>query len=594
LPTNSVQSLQCSTYLLFPPTGSKCRSRKGQSNRLRSACLVLFLAAATAIAARAQNFTTLHSFDGADGSGPEGTLIQGLDGNFYGTTTQGGANAGGGSPDGTIYKITPQGTLTVLHSFCSQTGCPGGAAPFAGLLLGHDGNFYGTANGAGTFAGGTVFKISAQGTFTTLYNFCQLSLCPDGSSPTGGLAQGTDGNFYGTTFYGGANNDGGTVFKITPQGSFTTLYSFCAQANCVDGWHPQAGLVQGSDGNLYGTTFNGGANGGGTVFKITPQGKRTTLYGFCSQANCTDGENPYAGVIQAADGNFYGTTLNGGNAGSFFGTVFKITPQGALTTLYSFCSQNSCADGYSPYAGLFQGTDGNFYGTTNTGGAYFEGTIFEITPQGTLTTLFSFCAQSKCSDGGGEVTGVVEATNGKLYGTTLGGGAYQYGTVFSLSAGLGPFVQMLPASGKVGAAVKIQGTNLTGTTAVSFHGTAATFTVVSGTLIKTTVPSGATTGTVKVTTPHGVLTSNKTFRVTPQILSFSPPSGPVGTTVTITGVSLTQTSKVTFGAVKATVFSVISDTQVTAAVPTGAVTGKIGVTTPGGTALSATSFTVTP
>lgn len=514
LPTNSVQWLRCSTHLQFPSPGSGCGSRRGKSG-LKTAGLVFLLSIATAIAAPAQTFTTVHSFTGTDGSGPEGTLIQGLDGNFYGTTTQGGANGSGGTPDGTIYKITPQGTLTVLHSFCSQTGCPGGAAPFAGLVLGNDGNFYGTANGAGTFAAGTVFKISAQGAFTTLYNFCPLTLCPDGSAPSGGLAQGTDGNFYGTTFYGGANNDGGTVFKITPQGSLTTLYSFCAQAVCVDGWHPQAGLVQGSDGNLYGTTSNGGANGGGIVFKITKQGVITTLHSFCAQANCPDGENPYAALIQAADGNFYGTTLNGGNAGSFYGTVFKITPQGALTTLYSFCSQSGCADGYSPYAGLFQGTDGNFYGTTNTGGANFEGTVFKITPQGTLTTLFSFCAQSQCSDGGGEVTGIVQATSGKLYGTTLGGGTNQFGTVFSLNAGLGAFVQTFPTSGKVGSAVKIQGTNLTGATAVSFHGIAATFTVVSGSLIKTTVPVGATTGAVKVTTPHGVLTSIKTFRVTP-------------------------------------------------------------------------------
>ncbi len=515
LSTNSVQSLQSSTYLLFPPTGSRCRSRKGQPNRIRTACLVLLLAVGTAVVASAQTFATLHSFVGTDGNVPQGTLIQGLDGNFYGTTYEGGANGSSGTPDGTIYKITPQGILTILHSFCSQTGCLGGAAPFAGLLQGNDGNFYGTASSAGTFGGGTVFKVSSQGTFTTLYNFCPQALCPDGQSPTGALAQGVDGNFYGTTFYGGANGRG-TVFKITPQGTLTTLYNFCPQTGCVDGQSPQAGLVQGTDGNLYGTTSYGGADGHGTVFKITLQGTLTTLHSFCSVANCTDGDTPYAGVIQGTDRNFYGTTLYGGTvAPSVYGTVFKITPQGVLTTLYSFCSQSNCGDGFTPYAGLFQGADGNFYGTTNTGGANFEGTVFKITPQGTLTTLFSFCVQSQCSDGFGSFAGVVEATSGKLYGTTAAGGANQFGTVFSVNVGLGAFVQTLPVFGKVGSAVKIQGTNLTGTTAVSFHGTAATFTVVSGILIKTTVPSGATTGTVKVTTPHGVLTSNKTFRVTP-------------------------------------------------------------------------------
>ena len=515
MPTYCVQWLRCSTHLQFPSPGSGCWSRRGKSGGLKTAGLVFLLSIATAIAAPAQTFTTLHSFTGADGNVPQGTLIQGVDGNFYGTTYEGGANGSSGTPDGTIYKITPQGTLTILHSFCSQTGCLGGAAPFAGLLQGNDGNFYGTANAAGTNGGGTAFKITSQGTFTTLYNFCAQPTCSDGTAPTGALAQGADGNFYGTTFYGGANGDG-TVFKLTPQGSLTTLYSFCPQANCADGQHPQAGLVQGTDGNLYGTTSYGGADAHGTVFKITLQGKVTTLHSFCSLANCTDGDTPYAGVIQGTDGNFYGTTLYGGTiAPSVYGTVFKITRQGVLTTLYSFCSQSNCGDGFSPYAGLFQGADGNFYGTTNTGGANFEGTVFKITPQGTLTTLFSFCVQSQCSDGFGSFAGVVEATSGKLYGTTASGGANQFGTVFSLTAGLGAFVQTLPTSGKLGSAVKIQGTNLTGTTAVSFHGTAATFTVVSGSLIKTTVPVGATTGTVKVTTPHGVLTSIKTFRVTP-------------------------------------------------------------------------------
>ena len=558
---------------------------------------MFLFSAAMAIALRAQNFTTLLSFDGTDGKVPAGALVQGLDGNFYGTTPEGGTglnSCGGGC--GTVFKITPKGTLVWVYSFCPQSGCLDGAVPESGVVQGVDGNFYGTASYAGASRNyGAIFKITPAGALTTLYSFCLQLPCLDGSFPTGGLVQATDRNFYGTT-YGGGTNDYGTVFKITPAGALTTLYSFCAQTNCADGRNPQAGLVQGTDGNFYGTTFYGGATGeNGTVFKISSQGKLTTLYSFCAQANCVDGQNPYAGVIQGTDGNFYGTTLYGGTvAPSVYGTVFKITPQGALTIVYSFCSQTNCADGFSPYGGAIQGTDGDLYGTTNTAGANFEGTVFKPTTQGTLTTVFSFCVQSQCTDGSGSFAGLVEATNGKLYGTTNGGGANQLGTVFSLSAGLGPFVQMLPASGKVGAAVRIQGTNLTGTTAVSFNGTSATFTVVSGAQIKTTVPGGATTGTVKVTTPHGVLTSNKAFRVTPQILSFSPPSGPVGTTVTITGVSLTQTSKVTFGAVKATTFTVNSDTQVTATVPAGAVTGRIGITTPGGTALSTTSFTVTP
>jgi type IV pilus biogenesis protein CpaD/CtpE len=189
----------------------------------------------------------------------------------------------------------------------------------------------------------------------------------------------------------------------------------------------------------------------------------------------------------------------------------------------------------------------------------------------------------------------VQATNGNFYGTASQGGAYyNNGTLFSLSVGLGPFVETLPASGAVGATVIILGNNLTGSTAVSFNGTASAFTVASSTEITTTVPAGATTGTLKVTTPSGTLNSNVAFRVTPQISSFTPTSGAAGTAVTITGVSLTQTTRVTFGDVEATAFTVNSDTQVTATVPTDAVTGKIKVTTPGGTASNATVFTVTP
>jgi uncharacterized repeat protein (TIGR03803 family) len=227
------------------------------------------------------------------------------------------------------------------------------------------------------------------------------------------------------------------------------------------------------------------------------------------------------------------------------------------------------------------------------GGANDGGTVFKITPSGTLTILYSFCSQISpqgwCADGLGPQAGLVQATNGNLYGTTTGGGAndscgspsmpYSCGAVFSLSVGLGPFVETRPTSGKVGAVVEILGTDLTGATSVSFNDTAAVFEVIATSLITTTVPTGASTGFVTVTTPSGPLTSNKEFRVTPQITSFTPPSGPGGTSVTITGISLTQTTNVYFGAVKATTFTVNSDTHVSATVPTGAATGKISITT---------------
>ena len=327
-----------------------------------------------AVTPSGQAFTSLVSFDGSDGAEPFGTLIQGADGNFYGTTYAGGINS-----VGTVFKITPAGSLTTLYNFCSQSNCTDGAIPYAGLVQGSDGSFYGTTFEGGANNDGTVFKITPAGSLTTLYSFCSQTECTDGALPYAGLVQGSDGNFYGTTFEGGANSDG-TVFKITPAGSLTTLYSFCSQGNCADGIVAYGGLVEGSDGNFYGTAFEGGANGEGTVFRITPAGSLTTLYSFCSQAGCADGALPFGGLVQGSDGNFYGTTSEGGSAFSQTGTIFQITPSGSLTTLYSFCSQTGCVDGALPYAGLVQGNDGNFYGTTFEGGANGLGTVFSLTP----------------------------------------------------------------------------------------------------------------------------------------------------------------------------------------------------------------------
>jgi uncharacterized repeat protein (TIGR03803 family) len=369
--------------------------------------------------------------------------------------------------------------------------------------------------------GGTVFKITPGGALTTLYSFCSDSNCTDGAVPFAGLVQATNGEFYGTTQSGGANcfpEEGcGTVFKITQSGTLTTLYSFCAQGGCIDGSNPSGGLVQAANGEFYGTTLGGGANGYGTVFKITPSGTLTTLYSFCSQNGCTDGDSAEAGLVEANNGEFYGTTSGGGANG--YGTVFKITPSGKLTTLYSFCKKSRCTDGANPEAGLIQATDGDFYGTTYYGGGTnYGGTIFKITGSGTLTTLYSFCALSGCTDGEYPLAALVQDTSGVLYGTTYQGGSggacfNGCGTVFSLSVGLGAFVKTLPTSGKVGAAVKILGTGLIGATNVTFNGTAAVFSVVSGSEIATTVPTGATSGKVEVITPGGTLSSNLAFRV---------------------------------------------------------------------------------
>jgi uncharacterized repeat protein (TIGR03803 family) len=467
--------------------------------KFRVACVVVgFLTLVLSISA--QTFTTLQSFDLTDGANPEAGLVQGIDGNLYGTTVQGGANFAG-----TVFNITPGGTITTLYSFCAVGACTDGDDPRAALVQATNGDLYGTTVGGGTHFGGTVFQITSAGALTTLYNFCSQTSCTDGERPTSALVQGTNGDFYGTTPVEGAKG-GGTFFKITPSGTLTVLYPFCSFADCADG-EGASGLVLASNGDFFGATSSGGANGDGTIFKVTPAGTLTTLHSFDS----TDGAQPLAGPIQAANGDFYGTTYIGGANNS--GTIYKITPGGALTTIYNFCPLTNCPDGANPYDALVQGNDGNFYGTTYTGGANLFGTIFEITPGGVITVLHSF---DQSSDGFETEAGLFQATNGILYGTNYDGGADFDGTVFSLSMpSLSPFVEALPASGAVGHSIDILGTDLTGTTSVRFNGTAATFKVVSSTLIKTTVPKGATTGFVTVTGSSGTLKTNTKFLVTP-------------------------------------------------------------------------------
>ena len=467
------------------------------------------------IAASAQSLTTLLSFDGTDGREPNASLVQGTDVNFYGITFVGGSPTScpltPGIGCGTVFRMTAAGELTTLHSFCSRAKCADGGQPRGTLVEGANGNFYGTTQIGGLESQecgegcGTVFEITPSGRLTTLYNFCSQTNCTDGMEPLVGLAAATNGNFYGTTAYGGANRSG-TVFAITPAGSLSVLYSFCAQTSCLDGNFPSAALVQASNEKLYGSTQFGGTYNRGTIFEITTAGALTTLHIF------NKGINPAPNtMIQGPDGILYGTTNVGGAARD--GTVFRMTVAGKLTYMHSFCL-SACTDGFRP-AGLAQGSDGNFYGTTSGGGATsYGGTVFEITPTGTFTTLYNFCAQTGCPDGDGP-GGLVQATNGNFYGITGAGGADNYGTAFSLSTGLGPFVAARPGFGPAGRVIAILGNNLTGTTSVTFNGTAAAFTVASGTLIKATVPAGATTGTIEVTTPSGTLSSNVAFQIVP-------------------------------------------------------------------------------
>jgi uncharacterized repeat protein (TIGR03803 family) len=473
---------------------------------------VFLLCAATSIAAPAQNYKDLVVFNGSNGDGPVSALVQGVNGNLYGTVPAGGATFWGA-----VYEMSPAGAYSILYSFCPQTNCTDGSEPAAALTLGLDGNFYGTTESGGAYGYGTVFKITASGKLTTLYSFCTRSNCADGAAPLAGLIQASDGNFYGAAAFGGqgdcsglAGTGCGTIFKITSAGKLTTLHVF----DVTDGGNPEAGLIQATDGNFYGTTVIGGANGDGTVFRMTPAGKLTTLHSF----NNTDGANPYSSLTQATDGNLYGTTNQQGANGN--GTVFKITLAGKLTTIHNFCSL-PCTSSVQPYAGLVQATDGNLYGTTYWGGDLncndFNGcgTVYRITPAGNLTTLYRF------NTGIDPFSAVFQATNGTFYGTTLFGGNYNCGfdtgcgTIFSLSMGLGPFVSLERYSGRVGQTGGILGQGFKGTTGVMLNGTLASFTVVSDTFLKATVPAGATSGFVTVVTPNGTLKSDKPFQVLP-------------------------------------------------------------------------------
>jgi uncharacterized repeat protein (TIGR03803 family) len=479
------------------------------SARLAStATILLVICVATVIAASAQTYSTIYSFTGKAGIDPFWSPVQGTDGNLYGTTSEGGT-----TNNGTVFKITPGGKLTTIYSFCPQNQCSDGALP-SGLIQATNGNFYGVA----TFIGyGSIFEITPAGKLTTVYNFCSQPNCADGEYPWGSVLQGMDGNFYGTTHEGGANG-AGTVYKVTPSGTLTTLYNFCSQANCTDGKAPYAGVIQDAAGNLYGTTNDGGeygngpncpeyiAGGCGVAYKLSPSGVLTTLYTFCSLANCADGNFPQGPLTLGSDGNLYGTTTEGGAAAQ--GTAFSLTPNGTLTTLHSFCTEPNCTDGFDPY-NLIQATDGNFYGTTSGGNGVNGpgGGIYQISPEGAFTVLYSSSLSS--------VGSLIQDTNGTLYGASWNGGTQGDGSIFSFSMGLGPFVKTQTSWGKVGASVVILGTNLTDATGVTFNGTAATFKIVSATEIKATVPATATTGTVAVTTQNGTLTTNAPFEVLP-------------------------------------------------------------------------------
>ena len=436
--------------------------------------VVLIIAAGRTFTASAQTETAAYSFGKSanDGEYPFAGLAQGSDGNFYGTSFLGGA-----SDFGTVFRISASGSYATLYSFA---GSPGdGANPYGGLVQGSDGNFYGTTIKGGTSTNcsggcGTVFRISASGSYATLYSF--VGSPSDGSQPAAALVQGSDGNFYGTTYGGGTSTNCsggcGTVFQISPSDSYATLYSFVGSPS--DGSQPAAALVQGNDGNFYGTTKTGGTNACecGTVFRISPSGSCTTLYSFAG--NPTDGGEPTAGLVQGSDGNFYGTASEGGTNRND-GTVFRISPGGSYTNLHFFVG--SATEGSAPTAGLVQGSDSNFYGTTAGGAANNNGTVFEVSPSGGFATLYSFVGHP--NDGSGPQAGLVPGSDNDFFGTTAFGGTSANcnsgcGTVFKLAVGGGVCAYTLNAT-----SATLPAKNGTNTVSVTANGATCAWTAIS-------------------------------------------------------------------------------------------------------------------
>ncbi len=369
--------------------------------------------------AQAQTLKTLYSFTGgADGGNPYfGDLVLDPKGNLYGTTFAGGAAPG----LGVVFEVNPVGKEKVLFAFNSASGC----SPYAGLVRDAKGTLYGTTGACGAYGYGTVFEVTKPGTGTALYSFTGGA---DGGQPIAGLIRDPEGNLYGTTNEGGAVGcfglGCGTVFEVTPAGSETVLHAF---AGGSDGENPVAGLVRDAKGNFYGTTGQAGAQCCGTVFQVTPSDTETVLFSF----NYTDGSGPGPNrLVTDAEGNFYGATSSGGASGD--GTVFELTKEGTQTLLYNF---TGAADGLAPYGGVIRDASGNLYGTAfqgagtgcNEAGC---GTVYELTPAGKFTVLHTF---SGGADGGNPAAGLVMDKEGNLYGTTSTGGAHGHGTVFKLT-----------------------------------------------------------------------------------------------------------------------------------------------------------------
>lgn len=422
--------------------------------------LPVALAAAFAIlgwsgGADAQQLTLLHSFcDGGtcpDGHQPITGLVRDSSGNLYGTTYSGGAQ-----DNGVVFELerTAHGyKFHDLHEFCSRDGCVDGENSLGRLIVAADGSLYGTVEQGGAHNSGGVFKLSPTHRkfwkYTLLYSFCAADGCADGGAPMAGLTyMGADSGvaydgvspLYGTAVSGGTGGAGVAYQLSFPAGAMTpvetVIYAFCPVVGCHDGQNPKAPLTMDANGNFYGTTAAGGDAGQGVAFKLTPKDGayvERVIYSFCQEANCTDGRQPVDGLTFDAAGNLFGASEWGGAHDS--GSLFKLSPKGhntwKHTVMHSFCVGGDCSDGYNPLGGLTLDSHGDMVGTTQSGGPHF-GTIFRL-HRTTLTTLYGFCSVSNCADGAAPYGGVVLDESGNMYGTTITGGASDGGTVFEFS-----------------------------------------------------------------------------------------------------------------------------------------------------------------
>jgi len=451
--------------------------RRRQISRVTTSLLFVLLGATSALA---QTVTTIFNFNGTKGSSPFlERLTQGRDGKLYGTTYTGGA-----SDLGTVFRVDPaSGHEIVIHSFDGTNG----SNPAGGLTLASNGDYFGTTQYGGSAGDGVLYEITSGGTYIVLHQFLGGS---DGSYPYGPPIEASDGSLYGTN--SGGNTEAPTIYKVTRAGAYSAVYTY---DKATTGWLVY-GLIQGSDGLLYTMSNQGGSGNCGTIVKLALSGQVKATFPF----NCANGGNPVLPLIQANDGNYYGTTFGGGAHNS--GVIFKLTPSFTEKVLYEFGSGQAT----EPEAGLVQGTDGNFYGVTTTG-ADDNSHLYRWSGSAGYSDLYTFTGVDYL------VAPLLQHTNGRFYAPSWKYGTENMGYVYSVDMKLGPFVTFVQQQGKVGSTAEILGQGFTGTTSITFDGIAASFKVVSDTYVTAVVPTRAMTGPVVVTTPGGILKSNKNFTV---------------------------------------------------------------------------------